>query len=57
MRVVSVLAIILVGVLLSIPAAGLAQTGDDSSQISYSAGYSTGLLLQDTDKTSVAFTS
>lgn len=34
---------------------GLAQTGDDSSQISYSAGYATGLLLQDTDSTSVAF--
>jgi basic membrane protein A and related proteins len=34
---------------------GLAQTGDDSSQISYTAGYATGLLLQDTDSTSVAF--
>ncbi len=34
---------------------GLAQTGDDSSEISYTAGYATGLLLQDTDKTSVAF--
>src|SRR5688500_3956725 len=34
---------------------GLAQTGDDSSQISYSAGFATGLLLQDTDATSVAF--
>jgi basic membrane protein A len=34
---------------------GVAQSGDDSSQISYSAGYATGLLLQDTDKTSVAF--
>lgn len=34
---------------------GLAQTGDDSSQISYSAGFATGLLLQDTDSTSVAF--
>ena len=34
---------------------GLAQTGDDSSEISYTAGYATGLLLQDTDKTSAAF--
>ena len=34
---------------------GLAQTGDDSSQISYSAGFATGLLLQDTDSTPVAF--
>jgi basic membrane protein A and related proteins len=34
---------------------GLAQTNDDSSEISYSAGYATGLLLQDTDKTNVAF--
>ena len=34
---------------------GLAQTGDDSSQISYSAGFSTGLLLQETDSTLVAF--
>jgi len=34
---------------------GLAQTGDDSSQISYSAGFATGLLLQETDSTSVAF--
>jgi basic membrane protein A len=34
---------------------GLAQAGDDSSEISYTAGYATGLLLQDTDSTSVAF--
>ncbi|MGH9135621.1 MAG: BMP family lipoprotein, partial [Acidimicrobiales bacterium] len=34
---------------------GIAQALDDSSQISYSAGYATGLLLQDTDTTSVAF--
>ena len=34
---------------------GLAQTGDDSSQISYSAGFATGLLLGDTDSTTVAF--
>ena len=34
---------------------GLAQARDDSSQISYSAGFATGLLLQDTDATSVAF--
>lgn len=34
---------------------GLAQTGDDSSQISYTAGYATGLLLADTDSTSAAF--
>ncbi len=37
------------------PIDGVAQTRDDSSQISYSAGYATGLLLQDTDKTKVAF--
>ena len=36
-------------------APGVAQAGDDSSQISYSAGYATGLLLQDTDSTSAAF--
>jgi len=36
-------------------APGIAQAGDDSSEISYSAGYATGLLLQDTDSTSVAF--
>ncbi len=35
--------------------AGVAQSADDSSQISYSAGYATGLLLQDTDSTSAAF--
>ena len=35
--------------------AGLAQTGDDSAEISYTAGYATGLLLQDTDKTNAAF--
>lgn len=35
--------------------AGLAQATDDSSQISYSAGYATGLLLADTDSTKVAF--
>lgn len=34
---------------------GLAQTGDDSSQISYSAGFATGLLLQETESNSVAF--
>jgi basic membrane protein A len=34
---------------------GLAQGIDDSTQISYSAGYATGLLLQDTDATSAAF--
>lgn len=34
---------------------GLAQATDDSSQISYTAGYATGLLLQDTDSTKVAF--
>lgn len=34
---------------------GVAQTGDDSSEISYSAGYATGLLLQDTDSTLAAF--
>lgn len=34
---------------------GLAQTGDDSSEISYTAGYATGLLLQGTDKTAAAF--
>jgi basic membrane protein A len=34
---------------------GLAQTNDDSSEISYTAGYATGLLLQDTDKTNAAF--
>ena len=34
---------------------GLAQARDDSSQISYTAGYATGLLLADTDSTSVAF--
>ena len=34
---------------------GMAQARDDSSQISYSAGFATGLLLQDTDATSVAF--
>ena len=36
-------------------APGIAQARDDSSQISYSAGYATGLLLQDTDATSAAF--
>jgi basic membrane protein A and related proteins len=41
-------------------APGVAQARDDSSQISYSAGYATGLLLQDPDRnpsgsTSVAF--
>jgi basic membrane protein A and related proteins len=36
-------------------APGIAQAGDDSSEISYSAGYATGLLLRDTDSTSVAF--
>ena len=36
-------------------APGIAQAGDDSSEISYSAGHATGLLLQDTDSTSVAF--
>ena len=34
---------------------GVAQSSDDSSQISYSAGYATGLLLQDTDSTAAAF--
>jgi basic membrane protein A len=34
---------------------GLAQTGDDSSEISYTAGYATGLLLQDTESTNAAF--
>jgi basic membrane protein A len=34
---------------------GLAQTNDDSSEISYTAGYATGLLLQDTESTNVAF--
>ncbi|MGA9279512.1 BMP family lipoprotein [Ilumatobacter sp.] len=34
---------------------GVAQSADDSSQISYSAGYATGLLLQDTDSTAAAF--
>lgn len=34
---------------------GLAQTGDDSSEISYTAGYATGLLLQEGESTSVAF--
>jgi basic membrane protein A len=33
----------------------LAQTNDDSSEISYTAGYATGLLLQDTESTNVAF--
>jgi basic membrane protein A len=33
----------------------LAQSNDDSSEISYTAGYATGLLLKDTDKTKVAF--
>ena len=32
-------------------APGIAQARDDSSQISYTAGYATGLLLQDTDAT------
>jgi basic membrane protein A len=36
-------------------APGVAQARDDSSQISYTAGYATGLLLQDTDSTSAAF--
>jgi basic membrane protein A len=36
-------------------APGIAQARDDSSQISYTAGYATGLLLQDTDSTSAAF--
>ena len=36
-------------------APGIAQARDDSSQISYTAGYATGLLLQDTDATSAAF--
>ncbi len=35
--------------------AGIAQSGDDSAQISYSAGYATGLLLQETDSTQTAF--
>lgn len=34
---------------------GVAQSSDDSSQISYSAGYATGLLLADTDKTNATF--
>jgi basic membrane protein A len=34
---------------------GLAQSGDDSSEISYTAGYATGLLLQATGGTSTAF--
>lgn len=34
---------------------GVAQSSDDSAQISYSAGYATGLLLADTDSTSAAF--
>ena len=34
---------------------GVAQTGDDSAEISYSAGYATGLLLQDSGSTSAAF--
>ncbi|MEM9517510.1 MAG: BMP family ABC transporter substrate-binding protein [Actinomycetota bacterium] len=34
---------------------GIAQSSDDSSQISYSAGYATGLLLQETDSTTAAF--
>jgi basic membrane protein A len=36
-------------------APGVAQARDDSSQISYTAGYATGLLLQDTDSTAAAF--
>jgi basic membrane protein A len=43
-----------------VEAPGIAQAGDDSSEISYTAGYATGLLLQDPDRnpsgsTSVAF--
>ena len=34
---------------------GLAQTRDDSSEISYTAGYATGLLLADEDESSVLF--
>ncbi len=34
---------------------GVAQSSDDSSEISYSSGYATGLLLQDTDSTNAAF--
>jgi basic membrane protein A len=34
---------------------GLAQSQDDSSEISYTAGYATGLLLQDSGGESVAF--
>ena len=34
---------------------GLAQSQDDSSEISYSAGYATGLLLQDSGGDNVAF--
>jgi len=34
---------------------GLAQGIDDSSEVNYSAGYATGLLLQNTDSTSAAF--
>lgn len=36
-------------------APGIAQALDDSSQISYSAGYATGLLLQDGESTTAAF--
>ena len=35
--------------------AGVAQSSDDSSQISYTAGYASGLLLADTDSTNAAF--
>ena len=34
---------------------GVAQSGDDSSQIQFSAGYATGLLLAETDSTLAAF--
>lgn len=34
---------------------GLAQSGDDSAEISYTAGYATGLLLQAAGKTSTVF--
>lgn len=34
---------------------GVAQSGDDSSQINFSAGYATGLLLAETDSTVAAF--
>lgn len=34
---------------------GLAQSGDDSAEISYSAGYATGLLLQEAGKTAAVF--